>query len=93
MNNPVRSAKRSGPWYTLLPCEQELATAVLQALWFPLFDSTHIELAFDARLKTLRCITTWDAYRQALRDYLAFVRTGGVAAGSVAVQTGNAGAR
>jgi hypothetical protein len=33
MNSPEPSAKRSSPWYTLLPCEQELATAVLQALW------------------------------------------------------------
>ncbi len=60
MNSPATSAKRSGPWYTLLPGEQELATAVFQALWFPLFDSTHIEFAFDARPKTLRCITTPD---------------------------------
>jgi hypothetical protein len=34
MNNPETSAKRSSQWYTVLPCEQESATAVLQALWF-----------------------------------------------------------
>ena len=93
MNSPEMSAKRSSQCYTLLPCEQELATAVLQALWFPLFDSTHIEFASEARPKTLRCIATLDAFRRAHHDYLAFVCTGGAAAGSAASQTGNAGAR
>ncbi len=93
MNNPERSAKRSSPWHMLLPGEQELAALVLQALWFSLFDSTHIELAFEARPKTLRCITTLDAFRRALHDHLAFVCTAGAAAGSVAAQTGNAGVR
>jgi hypothetical protein len=45
MNHPEMSTKCSSQWYTLLPCEQELATAVLQAVWFPLCDSTHIEFA------------------------------------------------
>ncbi len=93
MNSPERSAKRSSPWYTLLPCEQELATAVLHASWFPRFDSTRIEFAFEARPKRRRCITTLDAFRRALHDYLALVCTGRAEAGPEAAQTGNAGAR
>ena len=76
MEPAEKRTTRTQPWHTLLDGEERLATPVLEALWFQVFDRSFVELAFEGRPKTLRSITTPDAFRQALHDYFAFACAG-----------------
>jgi len=67
---------RTAPWHTLLPGEREEASSALEALWFQILDPGVIECTFGVRPKTLRCVSTADAYRQGLHAYFAYACAG-----------------